>query len=816
MQPAATHPSAPHAKALARIHISIEALWLLALVVVPLIVLPERAMTFIESSKIAVFRLIAVALVGLMVWERALTRRTATPRPRLDVWLKQDPSHWVIAAALAVLGVTLLSAALSPMPSVSFLGKEHGRDSASLYSIATYVIFFLAIATHLRRMQQLRRILLAVTGAAVVASIYAIGQHFEFDPIRSDPFTDVRAGASFGNSIFFGAFLVLAIPLSFAALVQATTKLPLLLRSLVVIIPLAAESVGLMFTLSRGPWIGMIAGLLAFGAIAAFHLPRRVTAVIAVGTVAAGVAALLFSTIPNKYTNVPDGSSVTARAGTIVEGITSQGLSGRTKIWQGSATIAAHHPWPDADLYPELPDLSVRPLRYLVGYGPDMFLFTYPLAAQPQLESIRHYNAHNFLFNTAAEQGALGLAAIAGMAVALLAVALHCLRHIRRGARSVEMAILLAALVAALAGRFVEQLTGIAQISDSMLFWAIAAMLAALPALLRDDKAPVPVVQPEPPVAAPPTSRLPSFSVCIALVVTAGLLALVWFGNVRYVVASALGAQAGRAFDSGRGDLDRSLAKLDQAISWAPDVQAYRLNKSIVLNAKADRAPNADDRLQLLSRAQDVISRGLRNNPMEQLLWAKKAEYIQSMDEITGTLGQSELRAYQVLSALLPGYWIVHNPEASAHLRLEQPEQALGPIADSLAITGADSPLASRALYLRGVALRDLNRLPEAAQSLEQSLKVNPESGHAEDTYRILSEAYLNLNQRDRAFQSRAQYSYFLALRLLTQNSATDAAAALQQSLFLDPNGPRSSAARALLAKLQSPATPSSTSPSGY
>lgn len=225
---------APRDKNLARIRTAVEALWLIALVLVPIAILPDRAMTFIESTKVAVYRLIAVALVGLMVWEWALTRQSAAAKPRLREWLKRDPSHWIIAAALAVLAVTVLTAALSPMPSVSFLGREHGRDSISVYSVATYVIFFLAIATHLRGMAQVRRLLWAVTAAALLASAYAFSQHYGFDPIRSDQAGNARAGSAMGNPIFFGAYLVMALPLSLAVLVQSTARLRPLPRILVI------------------------------------------------------------------------------------------------------------------------------------------------------------------------------------------------------------------------------------------------------------------------------------------------------------------------------------------------------------------------------------------------------------------------------------------------------------------------------------------------------------------------------------------------------------------------------------------------------
>ncbi len=117
MQQAFLHP--PATPAVSYVRRAIEALWLLAAALVPMAIVPDGTMVFLETPKVAIFRAIAVSMIGLWVFEWALTWR---PRPpgagasywaQVKAWLRESPTNWMVASALMFLAANVLSAAFS-------------------------------------------------------------------------------------------------------------------------------------------------------------------------------------------------------------------------------------------------------------------------------------------------------------------------------------------------------------------------------------------------------------------------------------------------------------------------------------------------------------------------------------------------------------------------------------------------------------------------------------------------------------------------------------------------------------------------------
>ena len=293
-----------HRPAIVKLRAAIEALWLIAAFLVPILILPDRAMVFVESPKVALLRGIAVIMLGLMVWEWALTPRLPAVAQvpgftaRMGQWVREGPSQWVLGAAVLFLAAYVLSALLSPVPGVSIFGREPGRDSFSLYSIATSMVLFFAVATHLRRPEQLQRLMWAIVASALVVSAYGIGQRWDFEPIR-EVSDGIRVRSSFGNPLFFGSFLVMTMPLTLTLMLWATRNLQALPRVLVVAAPVTVQMTALLFTLSRGPWIGIAFAMTAMAIVLGLTAGRRLVAILGAVVAIAVVVGYLATLIPS-------------------------------------------------------------------------------------------------------------------------------------------------------------------------------------------------------------------------------------------------------------------------------------------------------------------------------------------------------------------------------------------------------------------------------------------------------------------------------------------------------------------------------------
>ena len=133
-----------------------------------------------------------------------------------------------------------------------------------------------------------------------------------------------------------------------------------------------------------------------------------------------------------------------------------------------------------------------------------------------------------------------------------------------RGHLEGETSLIFAALFAALIGRSVEQMLGVARISDMTVFWAVVAITTAV--LLNSQR------QTEAGYAEsrPFLSKANIVRWGVATAIIAVMIPLMWQRNVPYVKAATLSSDAVEAFQE-RGLLE-GVDLIDSAIISAPDV----------------------------------------------------------------------------------------------------------------------------------------------------------------------------------------------------------------------------------------------------
>jgi O-antigen ligase len=478
-------------------------------------------------------------------------------------WLSEQPTRWVVLAVWFFGVTTLLSTVFSASLPVSLWGEVPGQDGLSAFTLGPHLLLFAVITTHLKTRAQLWRLLGAVAAMGVVVAGLAILQHYGHDvlgALESSGGGQLRVTSTVGNAVFAGALMLMPIAVSLmlgtmmvAALGREKagparqsegrwrSPMSLLLIISLWTIVLSIQFLGLIFTLSRGPWLGTIVALLMFlllnilivgwrvfgwaslilglaglltgtvlqsygsgltptgGAwlIAPLVLAGILTAIIAfreslplvsvahkkltilgrfglAGSVKArlvGVVILGLGLIPTLliawsfFGSSPPASSdetgpsasspfnFTERFASVSEEVLSGSLSNRGDIWKGSLTLMRDHPWFKFD------ELSLRWLRPLVGYGPDLFRYTYLLVSVPLDASLlpaEPDHAHNFLLNQGVEQGILGLLSAAGIFLAAFGVAGYQLIK-RSGNYSQIYKLAFIGLVATISGRFIEQ-----------------------------------------------------------------------------------------------------------------------------------------------------------------------------------------------------------------------------------------------------------------------------------------------------------------------------------------------------------------------
>jgi tetratricopeptide (TPR) repeat protein/O-antigen ligase len=752
--------------AVLRIRHAMEAVWLAGLVLIPITIAPQGFMVaYVQIPKIAMLRADALLLLGLWAWEWALTTRSAVRAEQRDVFslLLHPPARWVVLAAGAILATTLLSTLLSPVPRVSLWGVNPGWDGYSFINLLTHLAIFLVVATHLRTWTQPRRILWAVAGAATIASIVGISQHFGFDPLRPET-ANGRTSLTFGNPIFAGSFLVMAIPLTLALVMSWQTRLRPLPHILLGAAPITLQSMALIFTSSRGPWIGLMVGLVVFLAVLA-RLYKREQVMRATAIVIISVAVAVFSTmLPSDAPRV----TVTERLGSIVESPTT-GLSGRWGIWTNSVRIVATVPWPDTEEFVNLPSLSWPILRPLIGFGPDVFPYVFPLDSTSQRTTELGSHGHNFAIHAAVETGLLGAAAYSALYGALGLTVLFLLRRVRRGEYPDVLSLAIVGLAGAMSGRFVEQLVGKGQVSDLLLFWTLAAALVALASRPSGQMA---ELSPETPVSKPRArsrrrgrgggraGQGPELAKIGVALVASITIAAFWFQNdPPNLIAAKIAQFSANALEE--RDYSLAVGEIDLAIDLVPYSPVFHLHKGGILEQErltlssqvallesdtAQRLQEITDpvkreaiatqaqaqidqwnrrQVDLFRIAYDEAKLALEWNAMDHRALSQAGQYSRELGAVDPTVRAEAIMINRTLVELLPAYWQAQDALAWAYVLTGQPELALAPLDRALKINSG-STNGSLAYYIRGVALNDLGRTQEAIEALEQSMELTP------------------------------------------------------------------------------------------
>jgi len=734
----------------------LEALWILAAVSVPLAVAPSDTMlSNIQIPKVALLRSLVciMTMLWLLEWMvRPSSIRALLPGPGslgIVARLRNDPAYLVLLALTLCLLVIILSTIASVSPNISIWGASSSGDSYGLYNMLSYAALFLIVATHLKRQSQLWRLLAAIVATGMTVGAFCILQRLGLDPVLADNTALDRTYATMGNPIFAGAFLLMTITMTLAGsyiiLSISASRWPVV----VIILALAVQISGVILTLSRGSWIGLAFGaglfltsiwvIFGYRRVASFGLTVLLALVLSVGIIV-GIGRLMMTEEVDEAQEGSPTQVVGQRALSIVPEIVTGGISGRSDIWSGSLQLIWERPWSDVTVD------RASWARQMLGYGPDLFRYVYPLRSPPRPVARFPFTAHNFPLHVGVELGALGLLSLIIAAAAVFVVGVK--RLLIPPEVSPLYRILLAGILATLAGRGLEMMAGIPKAGDMTL---LAILLAMFIGILRIDRTRIihgmthrQVEQ----IRAPTRTSWSEWGWMLsrATLVLCAVVALGVFASTRaisYARAGAIGSQGLSLFD--KGEEPPGILKMQRAANLARNSNEYYLYMSRMFGDLASSATAQDSKLRFSGGAYHFSREALGTNELDPGARATMANAAIGLGllDVDGKFEEA-IELTEGVLAMMPNFTASHYAAALPHLLTGDVEQGLRHVeaGDALFDPSNDPSTAAEGAFLRGISHRLVGDTTSAVDAFNESLELDADGRYASTASRHLEELY--------------------------------------------------------------------------
>lgn len=576
-----------------------ESCVLLAVVLVPLFF---AGGTSIPADAHKSILLIAIAAIAAAAWLVGAVAPRSAPEAAGVSWP-------LVAAGLSVLAAYAVGTIFSIHPLLSFVGTLD--RSQGLLTHAAYAALFLCAATRLRRSAQIDRLLTVLIVGSLPAALYGIAQQVGIDPLPSaGDISTVQwpVRSSFGNHVFFGAYLVVIIPLTAAAFFQSLeqdwrpARRPIGNRSAAVIVPVLVAGLAYLGYLAAGArkpsLFALMPALLAAYALLgvaldglfrdpAFRRARTATyglilalqVAVLIMTSARGALLGVFAALPVfallaarrlerprlasailacvllvaalvLVLNIPGGPLQSLRGAHALNRIANVGEYASES--SGAGRLLIWHGF--ANLLTQNPSIGNTwggIGRDVVGYGPESqgqaFEAVFPLKLRVETaETYTWDSAHSFYLDTLVDAGALALLAFA---VTIILFSARALRS-SGGSGTSWLAI---GLVCAVVGQLVEGIFGLEAAGSLTMLWVVLGLGAgALLSRTGTEDEEEPVVTWQRPAVALVAGLALAFALALALVVDLtehpALYTVVWLlavlGGIS-ALAAAQGAAAG-------------------------------------------------------------------------------------------------------------------------------------------------------------------------------------------------------------------------------------------------------------------------------
>ncbi|MEK6304617.1 MAG: O-antigen ligase family protein [Acidobacteriota bacterium] len=389
----------------------------------------------------------AAALLPLLLWIASCSRQRGESRKLLA-------SRHVLLVSLFLIVISV-STFLGASPIAELFGSSYNQ-----MGLITYICFFVVFATLIvvigKSEKRFRWTLWAMTLTGLAIATYGYVQFFGRDPfVPSRLYTFESAGGpvlriigTLGHSNYLGNFLLYVAPL--AAGLGLNSRGSARRVGLATAILSAAA---IVFSGTRGAWLGLVAGLLTFVLLArswskgASLFKRRAAVRWAVPTF---IVILFFSAL---IAINPASRNIVQRAGLLVNEKTG---SGRTLLWRDSMKMLAQNP--------------------LVGCGPEGFRKAFLPYKSIELGRLapgtNNESSHSSYIDAALSYGLIG----AVLYVAVIASSFKMLMRARKRAKDAGSRTITVSMISSMAAVVVHNLFIFDQISTGLYFFVFAAL----------------------------------------------------------------------------------------------------------------------------------------------------------------------------------------------------------------------------------------------------------------------------------------------------------------------------------------------------
>lgn len=289
-----------------------------------------------------------------------------------------------------------LSTLFSQSPEFSFWGSY--ERSFGLLTWLHLFLFYCLLLFNLKTKQQFIRLLAVILTTTIFVCSYGVLQLSGFMPSNweEEPWETHRIFSTLGQPNFLGSWLLLVIPLNVWLVFYCFNfwykEKKLLLFPFFALLILFLSLFVLIFTQSRGAWVGFIGQILATGIFFLYYFKKKKLLYLVILIIVFLGGLFLMNLNFDNLDNSVDEAPLVGR----LKSLTSLGgASGRLRLifWRDGLDLIFQRPF--------------------FGYGPEMQRFYYASYYQPEfaaLEAINHYpdRAHNDIIDTLLTTGIFG------------------------------------------------------------------------------------------------------------------------------------------------------------------------------------------------------------------------------------------------------------------------------------------------------------------------------------------------------------------------------------------------------------------------
>jgi tetratricopeptide (TPR) repeat protein len=343
----------------------------------------------------------------------------------------------------------------------------------------------------------------AVSFTLLLGFFYMIGQSSGTQVVQAQP---GRSDTNWPIWLIGGLLLVILGYVLIYLLPRrpAPTRMALRVQSLGMLVIAGLLLITIFFTQSRGPWIGIAAGLFVFFTLLLWNAYRRARqngessaarwAGLLIGEIVLALALggfiVAFNIVESPLFDQLRSTPYIGRLGTLLESESGTGLV-RRLIWVGDDKAGG-----------AVGLITSDPVRAVIGWGPESMFVAFNKFYPPALANIEARGAspdrsHEAYLDELVTKGLLGLISYLFVLLSFFALAWRLARR----ANGPNTQVLAIAGIAIVSAHVVEGLTGIPIVSTLMLLWltmAVIVVAGALDGQYSLDGAPAPAAEPVP------------------------------------------------------------------------------------------------------------------------------------------------------------------------------------------------------------------------------------------------------------------------------------------------------------------------------